>query len=49
VIIITSNDGIVDRVRAKIVGSSGFLAKPIEQQKVLSVLQQYLSVSPLSA
>lgn len=42
VIILTSNDGIVDRVRAKMVGSSGFLAKPIEADRVLAVLQRYL-------
>ncbi|NEP57879.1 MAG: response regulator [Symploca sp. SIO2G7] len=42
VIILTSSDGIVDRVRAKMVGSSGFLAKPIERNKVLSTLQSYL-------
>lgn len=42
VIILTSNDGIVDRVRAKMVGSSGFLAKPIEKEKVLATLQRYL-------
>jgi len=42
VIILTSNDGIVDRVRAKMVGSSGFLAKPIDSEKVLKVLQRYL-------
>lgn len=42
VIILTGNDGIVDRVRAKMVGSSGFLAKPITQQKVLGILQRYL-------
>jgi chemotaxis family two-component system response regulator PixG len=42
VIILTSNDGIVDRVRAKMVGSSGFLAKPIERSKVLAILQRYL-------
>ncbi|MGB7439484.1 MAG: response regulator [Coleofasciculaceae cyanobacterium] len=44
VIILTGNDGIVDRVRAKMVGSTGFLAKPIEQEKVLAVLQRYLPV-----
>ncbi len=49
VIILTNNDGIVDRVRARIVGSSGFLAKPIEQDKVLSVLEKYLPASPLLA
>ncbi|NET60110.1 MAG: response regulator [Symploca sp. SIO2E6] len=45
VIIITSSDGIVDRVRAKVVASSGFLAKPIDQDKVLSILQKYLANS----
>ncbi|KAM3109572.1 MULTISPECIES: response regulator [unclassified Phormidesmis] len=49
VIILTSSDGIVDRVRAKLVGSSGFLAKPIESAKVLSALEQYLPVSSLSS
>ncbi|MCA1992710.1 MAG: response regulator [Coleofasciculus sp. S288] len=42
VIILTSSDGIVDRVRSKMVGSSGFLAKPINPEKVLTVLQKYL-------
>ncbi|NMG20762.1 response regulator [Brasilonema bromeliae] len=42
VIIVTSSDGIIDRVRSKIVGSSGFLAKPITKEKVLKVLQKYL-------
>lgn len=45
VIILTSNDGIVDRVRAKMVGSSGFLAKPINQEKVLAIVQRYLPAS----
>jgi two-component system, chemotaxis family, response regulator PixG len=44
IIILTSSDGIVDRVRAKLFGSSGFLAKPIDQEKVLSVLRQYVPV-----
>lgn len=48
VIILTSNDGIIDRVRAKMVGSSGFLAKPIQQEKVLTTLQRYLpTITPL--
>lgn len=42
IIILTSNDGIVDRVRAKIVGSTGFLAKPIDPKKVQAVVQKYL-------
>lgn len=42
VIILTSNDGIVDRVRAKMVGASGFLAKPIDSEKVLDMLRIHL-------
>lgn len=42
VIILTGNDGVVDRIRAKIVGSSGFLAKPINSEKVLKSLKMHL-------
>jgi chemotaxis family two-component system response regulator PixG len=45
VIILTSNDGIVDRVRAKMVGSSGFLAKPINAEKMLNMLRMHLQKS----
>lgn len=48
IIILTSNDGIVDRVRAKMVGSSGFLAKPIVADKVLSTLHKYIELIPQS-
>ncbi|WP_017307219.1 response regulator [Spirulina subsalsa] len=41
VIILTGNDGIVDRVRAKIVGATDFLAKPIDSEKVLSVIRKH--------
>lgn len=48
VIIVTSSDGIVDRVRAKLMGSSDFLAKPITAEKVLATLQNHLPLpSPL--
>ncbi|MFB2878360.1 response regulator [Floridanema aerugineum] len=43
VIIVTGNDGIVDRVRAKLVGASDFLSKPVAEQKVLAVLQKNLN------
>lgn len=45
IIILTNNDGIVDRVRAKMVGASAFLAKPIEQEKVLRIIRRHLAVS----
>ncbi|MFB2935853.1 response regulator [Aerosakkonemataceae cyanobacterium BLCC-F154] len=43
VIIVTGNDGIVDRVRAKLAGASDFLSKPVGENKVLPVLQKYLN------
>ncbi|MEB3213531.1 MAG: response regulator [Leptolyngbyaceae bacterium] len=42
VVIITGKDGIVDRVRAKVVGASGFIAKPLEVSKVIDVTRRYL-------
>ncbi|MEM9008882.1 MAG: response regulator [Cyanobacteria bacterium P01_F01_bin.86] len=48
IIIVTSSDGIVDRVRAKLVGSSDFLAKPITSEKVLATVHNYLPISPSS-
>ncbi|MGB3612597.1 MAG: response regulator [Elainellaceae cyanobacterium] len=42
VIIVTSSDGIVDRVRANLMGASGFLAKPITTEKVLASLKTHL-------
>ncbi|MBE9060968.1 response regulator [cf. Phormidesmis sp. LEGE 11477] len=42
VVIVTSNDGIADRVRAKLVGASGFMGKPIQEERILKVFQKYL-------
>ena len=42
VIIVTSNDGIADRVRARTVGASGFLGKPIHLKKVEKVMKKHL-------
>ena len=42
IVILTGNDGIVDRVRAKLVGASDFLGKPIDAGIVLSVLRKHL-------
>jgi chemotaxis family two-component system response regulator PixG len=49
IVILTGKDGIVDRVRAKVVGASGFLAKPVDPPKVLAIAQQYLPLSPPAA
>jgi chemotaxis family two-component system response regulator PixG len=43
VVILTSNDGLIDRVRAKIVGANDFLSKPVDRKKVLPMLYKHLS------
>ena len=52
VVILTGKDGIVDRVRAKMVDASGFLAKPVDADKILGTVQRYLksdvTVDPMS-
>jgi two-component system, chemotaxis family, response regulator PixG len=45
IIIVTGNDGVVDRVRAKLVGATDFLAKPIVSQKILAALPKYLDLT----
>ncbi len=42
IIILSGSDGIVDRVRAKKVGATDFLTKPIDPNKVKSKLRKYL-------
>ncbi|MEA5420923.1 response regulator [Spirulina sp. CCNP1310] len=41
VVILTSNDGLVDRVRAKMVGATDFMGKPIQAPKLLAALQKH--------
>ena len=49
IVILTGSDGIIDRVRAKVVGATDFLGKPVDPDKILRILNQYLRVtdSPL--
>ncbi|MDJ0845346.1 response regulator [Crocosphaera sp.] len=42
IIILTGNDGIVDRVRAKMVGSTDFMSKPVNPDVVLSAIRKHL-------
>ncbi len=42
IVILTGHDGVVDRVRAKLAGSTDFVSKPPEEEKVLQILQKYL-------
>lgn len=42
IIFLTGYDGIFDRVRAKLAGSSGFLSKTVAVNKVIEVIQKHL-------
>ena len=42
IVILTGNDGIVDRVRAKMAGSTDFLSKPVEATPVLAAIRKHL-------
>jgi chemotaxis family two-component system response regulator PixG len=42
IIILTGNDGIIDRVRAKFTGSSAFIGKPVRPDFVLTVASRHL-------
>lgn len=42
IIILSGNDGLVDQVRARLLGATDFLSKPVEPIVILSILQKYL-------
>ncbi|NET02798.1 MAG: response regulator [Sphaerospermopsis sp. SIO1G1] len=44
VIILTGNDGLLDRVRAKVVGSTDFISKPIVAERVMGIIRKYLAM-----
>lgn len=47
VVILTGRDGIIDRMRAKMVGASAFINKPVDKEQVLD-LAKNLSIGKLS-
>ncbi|MEH2248891.1 response regulator [Nostoc sp.] len=48
VIILTGSDGFLDRVRAKVVGSTDFLTKPVVADKVMGIVRKYLPTPSVS-
>ncbi|MEH1872903.1 response regulator [Nostoc sp.] len=48
VIILTGSDGLLDRVRAKVVGSTDFMTKPVVADKVMSIIRKYLPTPSVS-
>ena len=48
IIILTGSDGLLDRVRAKVVGSTDFLTKPVVADKVMAIVRKYLPTPSVS-
>ncbi|MBN3927432.1 response regulator [Nostoc sp. NMS4] len=48
IIILTGSDGLLDRVRAKVVGSTDFLTKPVVADKVMGIIRKYLPTQSIS-
>jgi two-component system, chemotaxis family, response regulator PixG len=44
VVILTGNDGIIDRIRSKACGATDFIAKPLEAAKVLAAIKRHVPV-----
>ena len=42
IVILTGNDGQVDRVRAKMVGSTDFVGKPVQENVVIEIINRYI-------
>ena len=42
IIILTGRDGVIDRMRAKMVGANDFLAKPPDPEKIAQLLDKYI-------
>lgn len=43
--IVTGRDGIVDRMRAKMIGATNFVSKPLQREAILQVAQQHLPLT----
>ena len=43
IVFLTGNDGIIDRVRAKVSGANAFIPKPIEIDKIVNVIEKHLA------
>lgn len=42
IVFLTGNDGIIDRVRAKVSGANAFISKPIEIEKIVNTINKYM-------
>ena len=43
IVFLTAKDGFIDRVRAKVVGGSSYLSKPVSSERVLEIVEKYVT------
>ena len=43
IVFLTGNDGIIDRMRAKVAGANAFVTKPIEIEKIVAVIEKFVT------
>jgi chemotaxis family two-component system response regulator PixG len=41
IVIVTGNDGVIDRVRSRLLGATEFISKPIDLEVIQAILQKY--------
>jgi twitching motility two-component system response regulator PilG len=44
IVMLTGKDGFIDRVRAKMVGATDYLAKPFSEEELMMLIEQYATV-----
>jgi twitching motility two-component system response regulator PilG len=49
IVMLTSRDGVLDRVKCRLAGARGFLAKPFRTQELLAIVATHLATSRLDA
>jgi CheY-like chemotaxis protein len=48
VIMLTAKDGILDKVKGQFAGSTQYMTKPVDREKLLPVLEKYISVKEVT-
>lgn len=49
IIMLSSRDGVLDRLKCRLAGARGYLVKPFRTQDLLAVANEYLVCSPLNS
>ncbi|MEO1182119.1 MAG: response regulator, partial [Cyanobacteria bacterium J06636_28] len=48
IIMLTAKDGVFNKIRGQIVGSTHYLTKPVERSKLLEILDKYVPSKVMS-